>query len=670
MYDFYYQSNADTPFVEKDLHQHTLQTSLEITVRNQYPLRLTFNTAKGNSAYFRNITGANLKYDQRDFRNLLISRVIQWDRLNIRQLKLLDSLKSVLDTQWADLRSKRKWFDGDYQVRKRIEAREAELYGKAVSKLPTYTFKGGQLEIPAWADSVNVKRKLPGDTTYKRFLAEYEQRKHQLDSLEQVFVAAEKTYRDKLQHYNDKKQQVQDLLKNSRDNRELADRLGQLRLPDTVLPKGYRTLLAVRSVGIGRSLADYSELTVKNISITGFQIEYNPSYYVAFATGAVDYRFRDFSVSAGRIKQYVSLARVGLGQRDGHHLYLTYYTGKKQLYNINTLPADSVGGNDRNVMGVALEGRWQLGRNISITGEAAKSSMPYYRRAASKESVPGSMLTFNDRSNEAYSVTAEATVPVSATRVQGMFRSMGADFQSFSFYNSGSSQNAWMLKADQPFFKQQLVVTGAVRKNVFSSQFEHGGYESNTVFKSIQATFRRGGWPVVSVGYFPTSQLMKLDNERLMENVFYTLNGTVNHFYQYKDISMNTMFSGTRFYNKQDDTAFVYFNSTNLVLNQTVFLGAFTLSGGLSSAFNPEYDLHGVDGNLQYRASWFELGGGLKYNYQTIYGLQQLGYNGNVRVNIPKIGEIALMGDRSFIPGVNKRLVPNETGRLTYTKIF
>ena len=78
-----------------------------------------------------------------------------------------------------------------------------------------------------------------------------------------------------------------------------------------------------------------------------------------------------------------------------------------------------------------------------------------------------------------------------------------------------------------------------------------------------------------------------------------------------------------------------------------------------------------MDGGLQYRVrSWLELGGGLKYNYQTQYDLQQTGYNANARVNIPKIGEVALMADQGFVPGVNRQLVPNKTGRVTYTKIF
>ncbi|HEY9260044.1 hypothetical protein, partial [Chitinophaga sp.] len=50
LYDFYYQSNIDTPYTERDIHQHTLQTNLSITVRNRYPLRVSFSTQNGNSS--------------------------------------------------------------------------------------------------------------------------------------------------------------------------------------------------------------------------------------------------------------------------------------------------------------------------------------------------------------------------------------------------------------------------------------------------------------------------------------------------------------------------------------------------------------------------------------------------------------------------------------------
>ncbi|WPV64848.1 colicin E5-related ribonuclease [Chitinophaga sp. LS1] len=57
MYDYYYQSGVDTPYQQKNIYQHTVQTSLDLTISDQYPIRVNFTTARGNSTLFRNITG-------------------------------------------------------------------------------------------------------------------------------------------------------------------------------------------------------------------------------------------------------------------------------------------------------------------------------------------------------------------------------------------------------------------------------------------------------------------------------------------------------------------------------------------------------------------------------------------------------------------------------------
>jgi hypothetical protein len=665
MYDFYYQSNADTPYLEKEIYQHTVQTSLEVTVRDRYPVRVAFTTMRGNSYLFRDLTGANMQYTNRDFKNILMQNAQQWDAGQLQQWKELEELKLRIAARLKEINRLKTWRSGPSALQQLIEERERKLYGKVNDSLSVNTAVSDSLAkltaIKGKADSISRKVKDVYDANTAR-----------LDSLQKELARWEALYRRKQQLLGARKQQLMDVLTKSRNNKELADNLEEMNLPDSVLPRGFRTLLAVRSVGIGRTLVDYSELTAKNISITGVQAEYNPSYYVAFATGAVDYRFRDFVVNDNRVRQYLNMVRVGTGMKEGNNVILSFYTGKKQVYNFNT-PAGGVTTEapDYKIMGVSLEGRWQINRNNYIIGEAAKSSMPYYKRSAHGQGLGASMASFSDHSNEAFAVTAVSFVPLTGTRFSGMLKRMGANFQSFSLYATGSAQSAWMIKADQPLFKQQLTLSGSIRQNVYTSVFENASYRSNTIFKSIQATFRRKKWPVLSLGYFPSSQLMKLSDDNYIENLFYTLAATASYFYQLKGISMNTIFSGTRFYNHQTDSGFVYFNSTNLLLNQTVFLGRFTLNGGLSSATNQDYAVYGADGNLQYRAfSWLELGGGLKYNYQTTYRLQQTGYTANAKVNIPKIGEVALMADQGFVPGVNKQLVPNRTGRLTYTKTF
>ncbi|QEH43318.1 hypothetical protein [Chitinophaga sp. XS-30] len=669
MYDFYYQSNADTPFVEKDIHQHTLQTTLDIMVKEQYPLHLTFSTSKSNAVLLRNITGLNLQYSARDFKHTLLNKAEAWDAGKLRQWKELETLKAQLDNKWDSLNRLKERLSTPLQIQRLVEARERELYGVVKEVVPDFSTK---MPLPLKGKGKMRAKKNKADSSFQQVSREYELQKQRLDSLREEVSALERRYRQRMKDYDLKKGNLVDVLLRKSSAKALREQLESMNLPDTVLPKGYKTLLALRSAGIGRTMVDYSELTAKNISIIGAQAELNPSWYFAFASGAVDYRFRDFVVNRSGMRQYLNIVRAGTGMREGNNVILSFYTGKKQAYNFNTTVPGSpeVSVPDNRIMGVSLEGRWQVDQNNYIVAEVAKSSLPLHVREM-KEGMAGSMFRFDDHSNEAYAVTAQSFFPASKTRISGMYKLMGANFQSFSLYPSGSRQAGWMVKVDQPFFRQQLTISGSMRKNAFTSIFENASYMSNTVFKSIQATFRKRRWPVVTVGYYPSSQLMKLGEDKFMENMFYTLAGTVSHFYQYRKTSMNTMFSGTRFYNRQADSNFVYFNSTNLLLNQSVFLGRLTVNGGLSSATNQDYALYGADGSAQYRVkTWLELGGGLKYNYQTIYDMRQLGYAANVRVEIPKLGEIRLMADKSFIPGVERQLVPNKTGRVTYTRIF
>jgi hypothetical protein len=494
-----------------------------------------------------------------------------------------------------------------------------------------------------------------------------------LDSLQQELSALQTIYQRQSQLSGNKKSALIDVLNRSRNNKELAENLKEMDLPDTVLPKGYKQLLAIKSVGIGRTLVNYSELTAKNISILGVQAAYNPSYYVAFATGKVDYRFRDFVYNENRSKQYLNLVRVGTGMLEGNNIILTYYTGRKQVYNFNsTNPENTSSALEQRIMGFSLEGKWQLDPNNSITGELAKSSLPGYARPANDHSsLLGSVFKMSDHSNEAYSIKSSSFIPKTGTKINGMYKKMGANFQSFSLFTTGSSQTAWSVRVDQPFFQQRLMVVGSIKKNDFTTSYQQTNYSSNTVFKSIQATLRMKRWPVISVGYFPSTQLTRLSDNSLSENNFYTLVGTLSHFYSYKGLMMNSVLSYTQFYNKQSDSSFLYFNSKNIQAIQTVFIGKFTIGAGVSLATNPEYNLYGVDGNVQYKVKkWLEVGGGAKYNYQTVYNIRQIGYSGNTRVIIPRLGEIYLMWEKAFIPSMEKKLVSSGNGRLTYTKTF
>ena len=58
-YDFIYRSLVDTPFSQKDFAQHTVQTTLDFLIKEQYPVRVTVLSRQSNSPYFADLTDVN-----------------------------------------------------------------------------------------------------------------------------------------------------------------------------------------------------------------------------------------------------------------------------------------------------------------------------------------------------------------------------------------------------------------------------------------------------------------------------------------------------------------------------------------------------------------------------------------------------------------------------------
>jgi hypothetical protein len=523
-----------------------------------------------------------------------------------------------------------------------------------------YKFGGGH--APGADQAVSDSGSNKGD--HENVAARLDSLKDELDSLEKRY----RTLKD-LQAGSDG--QLKKEIDGISSGTELKDRLQALHISDSSLPKGYKTLYSVRSFGIGRTMLDYSELSAKNISITGLQVEYNPSTYVALAAGTVDYRFRDYTMRNPAKGQYIGLIRYGWGKKDGNNVILTYYTGRRQLYNSYTTPQGTEIPN-YNLMGFTIEGHYKLTRTSSLTAEVAKSSSPYYSLDSSRRhNTLGSALAVGDHSNEAWSLKFNGFLPVTRTQINASYRRFGANFQSFSLFTSGSQQSAWSVKLDQPFFHQRLQITGSIRTNDFTNPLLNAGYKSSTVFKSLQATLRLKKWPTLSVGYFPSSQITKINDSQFQENLFYTFMASSSHTYKVRNISMVGMLMYTQFYNKVTDTNFVYFNTKNLLFSQTAFIGNLTLQSQWTAATNTTYSLYTIDNKADYKISgWLSLGAGVKYNKQTVYNIDQWGYSGTATVRVPLIGEFRLMADKGFIPGNNRQLVVNKLGRLTYLKVF
>ena len=696
-YDVYYQSNIDTPFYERDIYQHTIRTSLDITYKGKFPVRLNFSTRFSNSGMIRDITGIGFNFNPQQFKNTVREKVQAYVLQKLSSNQLIDSLKQELDKKVTALQQMRAQVERPDLLQQMIEARErayvAKLRSAKDSALTSHIHllkdsAGMGLNNNDSADTeknktsdlygkiTNSKSQLQdkADSALQRLETSVAKNKQQYDSLKQEVDTLQQRYQKVLAVYEKLKAKAIKNIALAKNPKALQAELASLDIPDTVLPAGYKRLMALRSVGIGRSIVDYSELSATNITINGLQVEYNPSYYVAVATGFIDYRFRDYIVNTSRPKQYLNIIRAGYGMKDGNNTIFTLFQGKKQVYSYyssNSGGAVNSPQPDYNIVGFTIEKRYQLDQHNAITAEFGKSSLPYFKRTGEKSNLVRSALTFRDRTNEAYAVKVSSFIPSTQTRINGMYKHTGADYQSFSYFTTSSTQNAWQLKVEQPFFKRRLTMTGSLRKNDFSSPYTSNNFQSNTLFKSIQVTVRIKKLPIVSLGYFPTAQLIKANGDLYFENYYYTLTGTASHTYRYKGTQMNTLLTYVRFYNKQPDSSFVYFNTRNIMLNQAFYFKRVTWQLTASETKSTDYTLYTTGTNVQLKVrEWLLLGGGIKYNNQTIINQQQIGYSANTTVRVLHVGSIQLFAEKGFIPGLNRQLVENKVGRLTFIRNF
>lgn len=689
LYDVSYRSRLDTPYAENEIYQHTLQTRLNFIYKGQYPFRLYLTTHFGNSPLFRKYTDVNLGYTQKDFARMIKNRLAgAMEAYVAARTRRLDSLQQLIHAERVKRATWEQSLVRTDLSQKLVEQRERSIltanrgtaqsdggWGENVLNLRSgwhekYNFSSGGNGGSGDSAAQQINK---DSTDLARAQAGWERRRHQRDSLDAELQQLGKVY-DSLSALRQLAlEQGRKSLNEAGDAVALEKALHELGIPDTVLPKGYKTLYALESVSLGRSVANYSELSVKDIAINGIQVAYHPHFYYAAAVGKIDYRFRDYIVpNATSSGQYLALVRVGIGTKNGNHVFLTYYTGKRQFFTRMAATAPGVTAPEYRLAGITVEAQLKLNRNFSLVGEVAKSTIPYYGRdSGQNKNWLHDVTRFSNRTNEAYSFRLEGWWPQTQTRFTGMVGRLGANFQSFSTFTTGTAQTRWLGRLEQPFFRNKLTVVSSVQQNAYTNPYATMAYNSSSILASIQATLRIRKWPVVSAGYYPSYQLTKIGDNSYGESRYYTLMGNASYAYRLHSVMMTSYVLYSRFYNASTDSGFVYYNAQNWYVNQQLMVGILTATLGWSASRTTEYALYTLENTEEVALNrWISVGAGVKRIKQTEFNTVLWGYSGNVVLHIPKLGDIQCVLDKGYLPGLHKALMENRVGRLTYSKTF
>lgn len=640
-YNYSYRTNLDTPYIESNIAQHLATINADLLISGKYPVKFAIFERRTNSDYFRNYTDVRVEFNVAEFRNA------QSHKLEILFAALTNQLQnSGLKQEMEDLQGK-LYVSNNVLNQQDIVKSYLQNKEKIINK-DLISVHNEQRDSIIGAAEAFVE-------WYEKSQKEARLIKHNYDSLKNEYLLLMR--------------KVQQLRQVFKSNITLPDgpkiikkHLNNAGFHDRRYEKLLTSLYAIRTLGIGRAFPDYTRLTIKNISINGFNAEYNNNnLYVALVAGFIDYRLRDFVTSKYENRtpgQYVTAARIGWGQKEKNYLILTGYRGYKQIFSsqasYHTIP---VGG-----LSVAMQ--YIINKNLRVSGEVAQSFLKENLNAVPDST--GKSLALKNDASRAFSFAFYSYFPKSRTKIEGRYEYQGIQFQCFNTYKPQANSNAWNVKAEQYFFSGTIHLAGTIQKNEYANPFITQRYNSNTIFTSVSLTMRKRLWPVISIGYIPSSQYSIMNNQ-IFESRYGTLNFMVNHTYKLGLANAVSAVVFNRFYNDSKDSGFVYYNAQNLLCNQNIIFEKFSANIGVSHTQNTQYVLDVMSAGItKIFLNRNSLGGGIKLNHLNTLE-NKFGYYLNVNLRISKFGMLNVTGESGHLPGIGNTLVRNDFFNVGFT---
>lgn len=645
-YNFNFRNRIDTPFAEKNISQHTINSSMRVAIKG-FPVLVNTLIRQSNSGLFRDIADVQVAFDGAAYKNTLkeaLQKQLLQQTTFLKDSFLIKSYQAILND----------WTRKFQALNNPVHLQKLQEY-KEILNVPDITLDKNLSDSANLVLSDRLKKEASS------FIELYEQQQQQQKTLTAAKDSIAYLYQKMISRINEFENLVKNGLNGFIDTRQLTELIKKYGLKNAPGLMKYAKWMGLRKLSLGRSPVNYSELTSKNISLTGINVEYSSWYYAAASAGTVDYRFRDFMVGRfNRTPQYMYLFRLGIGQPESNHVFFTYYGGQKQLF------ASSVSGNGLRsirLSGMAAEIKMKLARSTYVVGEAAASVSPDF----SKNPAEVKKFTIQDKTNKAYSLQFYSYLPKTSSKIEALYKYTGAGFQSFSNFQSNAQQTSWSIKADQSFFKRKLRITAGVRANDFTNPYIAQRYEANTLFKTAQVSFRARKLPTITIGYQPYSQLTYVDSV-LTENRFQSLQANLTHAYKIGLRTGSSSFVYNRFYNEAADSSFAYYNAENIFWNQTINFSDFDATLSVSRSRSTGFELNVLDAFLNFKAGKLGTAGlGVRVNN---FNKQKTGTGiyGSVQLNLGSLGMLSVMYDDGYLPSANRQFIKNSIMNINFTK--
>lgn len=685
LYDYNYKSYLEAPFGEKGIWQQSMQTKIFGLYKETIPFTIIVSDRRTNSNILRNSTDVSIQFRQTELLEGVKNKILKKADLISKEKFLSTSPFEIYNSNYSDSKldfssineKKINSNNASFELNK-LKIRFSEIYERYRNQMDSLQALNNisiniplsQLEIEdkeRKAKKQSEGQQLIFDSVFildtasiKEAKAKMSEEKKLITELKQKISLTEKEIRIFQKHIKDSLNNVRRYVSALKDKESLTEYIKKNGNEDFELNTGEKVLLSIKEIGIGRAWLDYTELTVKNITLSGFHIEANAGkLYFATAVGKVRQSFGNYSLKENynSDKQNLAVFRLGLNpwKRSSSNLILTYFNGKKSILNqVNPYISEGV----QHISGFSVETKLSLNAENYLIAEYAKSVSGY---------LPEKLFNINNRKNEAISLKLSSKIH--KINLFGYFRKMGENFQSFTVFPSGNKQDAFNFNASRKIYKDRILIDASIRKNDFSNPYGLPDFSSSNIFKSIQATLRFPKYPLVTLGYYPSSQLVVSEDKFIYESHFNTFNLIAAHSYSYSGVNMGTNFNFLKFYNSSSDSMFLYYNSSIINLSHSVFYKKFLFQG-----------IYSISIQNKFKSKFYELG--LTYRHRNKISLYSAGritsninsrnlFGGSAGLNLKtQIGTLKFRYEKIYLPGSNRDFLPVDLGRFTFYREF
>lgn len=664
-----------------------------ILVKETYPvtLRVRYNDAR--PFQLDNQYEVNLSFDERNFRQLLQEKIRAKlaDNYSQQQRRLL----AKYDTLFREYSDQKQYLQSPVFAQRAFEDKMKAAAGERLPDLPQVDeLKTGIPSLPSsikdLANNKNLLNNLPkvpgvdlptgkldslkagsapvlakADSVISKYIQKketlQEKLEHKRDSLAGLVQKAEDSIAGIKKKFQQALDSVNAEMADLTNPRELQEYAKKKHLLDSLEKPGLPSLLMRSSIRFGKFIMNQSELTINNVFLSGASLKYGNERFIMLSGGAYDFAFRglfNFRNDTAR-SPVTTVFAAKFGVENGKNLTaFNIYTGRK-------VKDASLRSELRTVAGFSLEKRMELNKNFSAAIEIAKSTTRDNTAGSKQQEVLKDLFTsFSLRTIGAYG-NIKGYFPKTKTDAEVTYKYWGQQFESFNASQYFNPQNNVSAKVNQPFFKRKLYASAGVRYTDFSTYGVASNIHSKTLFASANLTMRLKKIPVVSVGYYPGSQLYIVDQNKLYEYYYHILNATVNHQFSLLRMPMQAVLSYNKFFNRYSDSLV---SSSNASYNVywTAWKGRFTWMANYSRQDMDSSLLNTVEAGLGYSIERFKIGGSLKWNH--IDQSTKYGYAANLSWSIPKLGTISLLYDRSYLPDRSGDFIPVSMAQLQFIK--